>query len=288
MTQAEPGSILEETIAAIGGILGPELDRITVERAVVGLFFTGVKLDNGVAGACATPIKTIPEAVCCPSSAMAMPFPGKLRGRPAGELAREALSGHGIRRAVGIAAVNALAECCWQRRPHPEVELRLDVDAFDATEIREGDLTVVVGAFVPFLKALKRRGQRYLVLEQDPATLKPDELPFFRPAEEAPVIVPQADVLLITGSTLVNATLEELLALARPEARVTIVGPTVGMLPDAFLARGADVLGCVRIAEPDAFLDLLAEGGSGYHFFGRTAQKLVLARRPAARIAQAA
>jgi uncharacterized protein (DUF4213/DUF364 family) len=52
------------------------------------------------------------------------------------------------------------------------------------------------------------------------------------------------------------------------------------MLPDAFLARGADVLGCVRITEPDAFLDLLAEGGSGYHFFGRSAQKLVLARHP--------
>jgi hypothetical protein len=52
------------------------------------------------------------------------------------------------------------------------------------------------------------------------------------------------------------------------------------MLPDAFLARGADVLGCVRITAPDPFLDLLAEGGSGYHFFGRSAQKLVLVRRP--------
>ena len=87
-------------------------------------------------------------------------------------------------------------------------------------------------------------------------------------------------MVLITGSTLVNNTLEDLLALARSGTRVTIVGPTVGMLPDAFLARGADVLGCVKITEPDSFLDLLAEGGSGYHFFGRSAQKLVLARRP--------
>jgi len=279
--QRESGSILGETIAAIGAILGPELDEITVERVVVGLFFTGVKLSNGSAGSCATPIKTIPEAVCCPSSAMAMPFPGKLAGRPAADLAREALSGHGIRRAVGIATVNALADCCWQRRPHPEVELRAGIDAFDATEIRRGDRVVVVGAFVPFLKELKRRGQPFLVLEQDPATLKADELPFFRPAEQAAEILPEADVVLITGSTLVNNTLEALLALVPREARVTIVGPTVGMLPDAFLARGADILGCVRITAPDAFLDLLAEGGSGYHFFGRSAQKLVLARRPA-------
>jgi uncharacterized protein (DUF4213/DUF364 family) len=273
-------TILGETIAAIGAILGPELDEIVVERAVVGLFFTGVKLTNGSAGSCATPIKTIPEAVCCPSSAMAMPFPGKLAGRRASDLAREALSGHGIRRAVGIATVNALADCCWQRRPHPDVELRPGVDAFDATEIRNGDKVVVVGAFVPFLKELKRRGQAFLVLEQDPSTLKADELPFFRPAEQAAAIVPEADVVLITGATLVNNTLEDLLALVRPETRVTIVGPTVGMLPDAFLARGADVLGCVKITDADAFLDLLAEGGSGYHFFGRSAQKLVLARRP--------
>jgi len=273
-------TILGETIAAIGAILGPELDEIVVERVVVGLFFTGVKLTNGSAGSCATPIKTIPEAVCCPSSAMAMPFPGKLAGRRAADLAREALSGHGIRRAVGIATVNALADCCWQRRPHPDVELRPGVDAFDATEIRNGDKVVVVGAFVPFLKELKRRGQPFLVLEQDPATLKADELPFFRPAEQAAEILPEADVVLITGATLVNNTLENLLALVRPETRVTIVGPTVGMLPDAFLARGADVLGCVKITDADAFLDLLAEGGSGYHFFGRSAQKLVLARRP--------
>jgi uncharacterized protein (DUF4213/DUF364 family) len=273
-------TILGETIAAIGAILGPELADIVVERVVVGLFFTGVKLTNGSAGSCATPIKTIPEAVCCPSSAMAMPFPGKLAGRRAADLAREALSGHGIRRAVGIATLNALADCCWQRRPHPDVELRPAVDAFDATEIRAGDKVVVVGAFVPFLKELKRRGQAFLVLEQDSATLKADELPFFRPAEQAAEILPEADVALITGATLVNNTLENLLALVRPETRVTIVGPTVGMLPDAFLARGADVLGCVKITDADAFLDLLAEGGSGYHFFGRSAQKLVLARRP--------
>jgi len=172
--QSENSTILGDTITMIGRILGSELDEITVERAVVGLFFTGVKLSNGTAGTSATPIKSIPEAVCCPSSAMAMPFPGRLRGRAAADLAREALSGHGIRRTVGIATVNALADYCWQRRPHPDVELRHGVDAFDATEIRHGDRVVVVGAFVPFLKELKRRGQAFLVLEQDPATLKAD------------------------------------------------------------------------------------------------------------------
>ncbi len=274
-------TILRETLAAIPEILGSELDGLTVERAVIGLFFTGVKLSNGIAGACATPIKTIPEAVCCPTSAMAMPFPGKLRGRPAFDLAKEVFGDHGIRRAVGIAAMNALADTCWRRRPYPETELRLGIDAFDATEMRPGDKVVVVGAFVPFLRELKRRRQPFLVLEQDPATLKAEELPFFRPAEQAGSVVPAADVLLITGTTLINDTLEELLSFAKPSARVTMVGPTVSLLPDAFLRRGVDILGTVRITAPDEFLETLAEGGSGYHFLGRSAQKVVLVRRSA-------
>jgi uncharacterized protein (DUF4213/DUF364 family) len=280
--------ILTETIAAVTDILGSELDDITVERAVIGLFFTGVKLDTGHAGACATPLKTIPEAVCCPSSAMAMPFPGKLKGKPARAALKEVFSEHGIRRGVGIAALNALADLCWERRPHPLAELRHGVDAFDANSFRADDRTVVVGAFVPFLKELKRRKQPFLVLEQDPATLKAEEMPFFRPAAMAREVVPQADVLLMTGTTLLNDTLEDLLSWARPEARVTVVGPTVGLLPDAFLTRGADILGGVRITEPDDFLDLLAEGGSGYHLFGRVAEKVVLVRRPAAEAARAA
>lgn len=122
----------------------------------------------------------------------------------------------------------------------------------------------------------------------DPATLKPDELPYFRPADEAALVMPSADAVLITGTTLLNDTLENLLALCRPDARVVVVGPTVGLLPDAFLRRGVDVLGGVRITAPDAFLDVLAEGGSGYHFFGRSAEKVVLARRAGSSISHAA
>ena len=217
-----------------------------------------------------------------------MPAFRHLAGRLASELMQEALAADGLARAVGIATLNALAELCWRRRPAQGVALLPGTDAFDATEIRRGEQVVLVGAFIPFLKELKRRNQPYLVLEQNPAALKPEEMPYYRPAELAREVVPAADVLLITGATLLNDTLEDLLALARPEARVTVLGPTVGMLPDAFLARGADILGSVRIARPDAFLDLLAEGGSAPHFLGHSAEKLVLARKPAAARADAA
>jgi uncharacterized protein len=105
-------TILTETIDHIERILGNDIARICVERAAVGLFFTGVKLSTGAAAACATPLRSIPEAVCCPSSAMAMPFPGKLRGRAVRELLKETGATSGIRRAVGVATLNALADMC--------------------------------------------------------------------------------------------------------------------------------------------------------------------------------
>jgi uncharacterized protein len=267
--------ILNETIAAVVAILGGDLESITTERAVVGLFFTGVKLSSGTAGTCATPRDAVPGDVCCPVTARAAGYQ-RLAGQPAATLMHDALSDNGLRRAVGIATLNALAELAWRRRPCPGVELLAGADAFAATEIGPGDRVVLVGAFIPFLKELKRRRQPYLVLEQNPAALKPEEMPFYRPADLAVEIVPRADVLLITGATLLTNTLEGLLALARPETRVTVVGPTVGMLPDAFLARGASVLGSVRITGPDEFLDLIAEAGSAPHFLGTCAEKIVL------------
>lgn len=269
-------TILEETVSAVRATLGDELAGATIERVVIGLFFTGVKLMSGHVGTCATPAKSIPEAVCCPSSALAMPFPGKMRGRPALDLVKETSSDHPIRRAVGIAALNALAAQCHVLRPNPGVTAEIGVDAFDAANIRDGELTVVVGAFVPFLRELKRRGQRYLVLEQDPSTLKQEEMAYYRPASEMRKVVPQADVLLVTGTTLINDTLEDILSAAAPHCRKVVVGPTVGLVPDAFLRRGCSILGGTLVTEPDEFLDILAEGGSGYHFFGTSAQKFVL------------
>ena len=271
--------ILAETVSAIRDIASDEVGRVAIERVVVGLFFTGVKLSTGHVGACATPIKAIPDAVCCPSSAHAMPFPGKMRGCLVAGFLDEVQQQDGIRRAVGIASMNALAALCWDRRPHPDVDMEIGVDAFDAAGIRPGQRVVVVGAFVPFLRELKKRGQPYLVLEQDPATLKPDEMPYYRHAAQARVVVPEADVLLVTGTTVLNDTLDQILAAARPDACKVVVGPTVGLVPDAYLGRGCDVLGTIRVTEAEAFLDVLAEGGSGYHFFGRSAQKVVLRSR---------
>lgn len=272
-------AILKRTIEIVRDRLGNALDDVTIDRVAIGPFFTGVKLSTGHAGACATPVKDIPDAVCCPGSAMAIPFPGKLRGRRAADLLDEAMEQVGIRRTLGIATLNALAQMANEDRVDKGIEIVEGLDAFAAAQVGADDTVVVVGAFVPFLRELRRIGARHWVLEKDPSTLKPHEMPYFREAERAPEVVPEADVLIITGTTLANDTLGDLIALAKPSARIVVVGPTVTMIPDAFFERGCHILGGIKVTDADAFLDILSEGGSGYHFFGKSATKITLRKR---------
>ena len=96
----------------------------------------------------------------------------------------------------------------------------------------------------------------------------------FTTAESAGRSLPR--VLVIESDAHAALGLEDILAAAAPHCRKVVVGPTVGLVPDAFLRRGCSILGGTLVTEPDEFLDILAEGGSGYHFFGKSAQKFVL------------
>ncbi len=271
-----PGDILRDTVREIRDILGDTLETLTLERIVIGLFFTGVKLSGGAGGLCFTPIKAVPDAVCCPSSARAMPASGKLRGRKAMEFVDEILGGNPLKRAMGIAVVNALSVMCWKERPPVAYSIKTGVDATDEVTIPDDDYVVVVGAIIPILRTLKQRNKPFGILELDPLTLKADEMKYYIPDVLVPEKVPRAGVLIITGTTLINNTLEELLRMRKPDARVIVMGPTASMLPGAFFRRGVSLLGGVIVTEPDRVLDVIAEGGSGYHFFEKGAERVVI------------
>jgi len=279
MVERKQDELLQEVWDEIAVILGDELAELTVERIVIGIFFTGVKLSNGFGGISYTPVKTIPEAVCCPSAARKLPASGRLRGEKAVRLLEDLHSGIPIRKTVAIAVLNALSAACWERSPPEDYAIYRGFDAIDGIELADDDHVVVVGALEPYLKRLKARGKPFVVLEMDTAALKDDELPFYRHADDWPEVIPQADVLIVTGTTLINDTVQHLLARARPEATVIIVGPTSSLLPTPFFARGVHTIGGVLAHDPDTLLNLIAEGGSGYHFFRDAVDKIVLRSR---------
>ena len=273
---AAPASLLAALHAEVVARLGTAIESLFIERAVLGIFFTGVKLNNGAGGLCATPIKSVPEAVCCPSSAHAMPVPGKITGRPAARMLEDLYRPQDLRRTLAIATLNALVETLWRQGEAPGNVGISEGDAFDALVIRPEDYVVMVGAFPPYMRELRRRNQRFNVLELDPSTFKPHELPFYVQADRAAEIVPEADVFITTGTTLINDTLEGLLGLLKSGAEAAIIGPTAALIPGPFAERGATVVGGTRVLDPDTLLDMLAEGGSGYHLFGKTVARVTL------------
>lgn len=262
--------------------LGAAVETLRIERAVLGIFFTGVKLENGAGGLCATPVKSVPEAVCCPSSAKAMPTPGKIAGRKAVQVLGDLHRPLDLRRALAVATLNALAETLWLRDGPPANATVTSGDAFAALCLAPGQRVALVGAFPPYMRELRRRGQPFNVLELDPATLKGDELTYFVPADRAPEIISAADVFITTGTALLNGTLDNLLCHVRPGAEAAVVGPTATLLPEPFALRGVTVLGGTRVVAPDALLDILSEGGSGYHLFGKAVERVTL-RLPSVR-----
>lgn len=268
--------ILEETVMEVKRNLKNKIQYIKVERAVIGLFFTGVCLNTGHAGICATPIKEIPEAVCCPSSARAMPNAGHLTERSVEKYLDDALSSIPMKRTMGIAVLSALSSYCWEEGLVDGYNMKVDVDATECLHLRDDTYPVLIGAIVPVLRILKGRKMDFSVIELDPRTLKEDEMPFYVPVEKTADTVPKADILIVTGTTLINGTLEGILKLARPDTQVVVLGPTTSILPHAFFRRGVDVLGGDIITNPGKMLDTLAEGGSGYHLYGKSADKVVV------------
>jgi uncharacterized protein (DUF4213/DUF364 family) len=272
-------SILVDAARLVRERLGDDFPSLTLERTVVGLFFTGVKLSNGTGGICFTPIKDIPDAVCCPSSAGRAFDPAKLYGMSAKDALLSLSPYEPIKTAVAIATLNALSAACWERGSIGDYHIRTRMDAQDALPMPEGSAVAVIGAIVPILRTLKGRGGTWWVIEQDPRTLKHDEMAHFVPAEKSAEVISRADILIITGVTLINHTLEGILGKARPGAEIAVVGPTASMLPEPLFERGVTMVGGVWVKKPDQLLDVLAVGGSGYHFLDRLADRIVLEKK---------
>jgi uncharacterized protein len=144
---------------------------------------------------------------------------GRLASLPSHDLAALARSAHPTEASIGLAAINALLP-----PPRPPY----DVSPAEEFIVRGGaDRRVAVIGHFPFTESLKPRVRALWVLELHPHG---DDLP----AEAAPEILPQADAVAITATTLINGTLDGLLALCRPDAQVILLGPSTPLSPILF------------------------------------------------------
>lgn len=166
------------------------------------------------------------------------------RPHSARALTARAESDDPIAASLGIAAINSLIAV-----DDEAVEERNGVAL--ALDWARGKRAVMVGHF-PFADRLRAVAAHLDVLELDPG---PGDLP----AEAAADVLPQAEVAVITGTTFVNGTIDELLALC-PQARVLLIGPTT-IMAERLFDHGIEALCGVRVVDEGAALEHVRSGG---------------------------
>jgi uncharacterized protein len=145
---------------------------------------------------------------------------------------------------VGLATINALL-------PLPQHHWEI-LNAEDyITQYGAGKKVAVVGHF-PFVGWIKDKVEKLWVLE-----LSPREGDF--PAEAAPEILPQADLIAITATTLINKTFQGLVELCRPDAIVILLGPSTPLSPVLF-DFGVDILSGTIVTRPEKAFQGAAQG----------------------------
>lgn len=171
---------------------------------------------------------------------------GRLHLKSALDLAAFSHSQNLLEASIGTAAINSL----------------LDVDERGAVEINAlevliehgcGKNVALVGHF-PFVPKLRPAVGQLWVIEQRPAEGD-------YPAEAASDLIPQADVVAITSSALINHTLDGLLAICRPQALVMALGPSTPLSPVLF-DHGVTLLSGTQVVDEDSVLRTIAQGAS--------------------------
>jgi len=261
-----------------------EGETLTVGVVRIGVFYTAAQLSSGHTGVAFTP-RDLSDTVCCPKTAASAPPSGHMVGRNVWEIANYATSPVPLRRAVGVATLNALSALAISRHGTPGGELRPELDALEAAEVEPDDRVAMVGAFTPFIKALKGRVASLQIVDKHPEALKLEERSLWIEPERAAGALGQATIAIISGSTLVEGGIDELLDAGSGCRKVILAGPTASPWPPSFFRYGIDILGGIRVRDPERLLAIVSEGGSGY-MFEEAAEKVSIVRSSALQTAE--
>lgn len=250
--------IIEETLELIRERLSGL--EVIVEGVAVGLFYAGVVVHSnyGVHGGVAYVFRDVPS---CSSIKNA----GDLHEMDPLSLAGLSLSPNLAEVAVGVAAINALSQVviCEDTRYRS-----VNVDVTDI--VRKDERVAVIGYMEPVIRKLMEKTREVVVSE----IIKVDNpiVPILSPSEAEPHIK-TANVVIITGSTLVNKTIDEILSMKLRAREVAVVGPTASILPDILFIHGVTSVMGIEITDPSKMLRVIAQGGGTQQLLSTCARK---------------
>jgi uncharacterized protein (DUF4213/DUF364 family) len=235
---------------AMGGSDMTTVDRLLdglrgdapVQRILVGAFWTAVVLDTDPPRCgLASTLRAETEGPWPP-----VVGPGLLQDQSGRELAEMLRSERTLEASIGMAAVNALLRADEIALPEVNAEQVI-------IEHGAGRRVAIVGHF-PFIDRVREAAAECWVLELRPG---PGDLP----AEQADDLLPRADVVALTGTSLVNHTFDELMGLCRSDAFVVLLGPSTPLAPVLFDA-GLDALSATVVDDVERVLLSVGQGAT--------------------------
>jgi uncharacterized protein (DUF4213/DUF364 family) len=264
--------ILTETFELLKTKYREHIETITISRVNIGVFFAIVELSNGYCG-----IAAVDNSIlnCCNHHRKKDPGPfssGKIHGQKLIDLINFD-EGSAKLNFVKLAAINAISAEFIDKSDYKIIE---DKDPIELVELSLGKTICVVGAFHSYIKKINGSSSKLVILEINKGAVPPEFHKQFVHFNYASSVLPKSDVIIITGSTLINNTIDNVLALIPPSKQVIIVGPTAGIIPDILFYRGVSIIGSAKVVDPDKLFDAIAEGASGYELFHNGAKKICI------------
>jgi len=260
--------IIGETYNLLSGKYGREFDDLVIKEVRVGLYLTGVRLSDNSCGVSATITDEGP--LCSKADRDFGVFtPLNMAGKTVGELFNEKKESVLIS-ILRSAVLNAFSSKLIYSGSYRIIE---DCDPVQLLEFNTPKTVTIVGAFQSYIRKIAETGSKLNVLELTENALIEEHRKFFVPAGEYKKILPASDIIIITGQTLVNSTIDELLKVVPDNAQVIVSGPTVSIIPDVLFENKVTIIGAVRITHPGVMFNVVSQGGTGYHLFKYCARK---------------
>ncbi len=231
--------------ARIAVALGDRDERVLDVR--IGLGYTAVQLTDGSTG--------VALSFSRDAGFGCTVFKGlrPLAGRTASELLALLPSTDPIEAAVGLACANALAN-----RPRGEF---VDGDVLDHLDLSPRDRVGMVGNFGPLVGPVRKRVRSLTVFERIE-----EPVGTLRPAAEAAEMLPECQVAMITATTIINHSMDDLLQASRKCHTVAVLGASTPLLPEVFAGTPVSLISGVLVTDAPAVLRIVSEGG-GMRFF---------------------
>ncbi len=238
MNRLTPGIILSRLYET----LEPAAKNRRIADLRVGLSYVAVKLDDGEAGIAALLTDATPKG--CTVLKEAGTYAGS---DPMNTLAYLIEGRNDLYRAIGLATANALIV--------PRFDQAEDREATTYFNLQPDEKVAMVGLFSPLVERIRATGAMLTVIEKNPERLellsKDDKIKALK----------DCDVAIITATTLLNNTFEEMIGMLGSPRLVALMGPSTPLMPDIFTDTLITHLGGAVVADSARVMQIISEGG---------------------------